>query len=571
MGVRQSSESKGGGREQQTKYAGPEMKTCYYELLGVDRQASEDEIKKAYRRKALELHPDRNYGNVEHATRLFAEIQAANEVLSDPQERAWYDSHREAILRDEDEGSGEHYEHNVRVTTADDIMKMFTKFNGRMDFSDSSKGFFAVFRDTFESLANEESVACDWEGLDAVDYPSFGRADDTYEDVVRPFYAAWNGFGTRKTFSWKDIYRYSEAPDRRVRRMMEKENKRLREEGIREFNDAVRSLVAFVRKRDPRYVPNTQSEADRQKILRDAAAAQAARQRAANQARMKQHVVPEWTKAPESSPDLYEENEQDEASEEEHYECVACRKTFKSEKQFEAHEKSKKHVKAIQQLKRKMQKDNKTLDLDGISSSGVGTPGSLDQDSVDGDVEDVEHDAEGNTSASSKDLPSSVDVAKGSLSEPDETNNTANGSHIKEAIEKQGEASLSSSDSNDEYAPRTAVEGRISELQPDDDTKSTSSGGQNVANDVDRLGGDLATAAVNDDKTEVPRPKLGKAKEKRAKKAATQQQAANTSGPIAIKCAACNESFTSKTKLFGHIKEFGHAQPVMKSTKTKKR
>jgi len=127
-----------------------------------------------------------------------------------------------------------------------------------MQFTDSPTGFFGGLRDTFQSLAREEELACEWEGLDAVDYPSFGHADDSYEDVVKPFYAVWNGFSTRKTFSWKDIYRYSDAPDRRVRRIMEKENKRLREEGIREFNDAVRSLIAFVRKRDPRYKPNSQ-------------------------------------------------------------------------------------------------------------------------------------------------------------------------------------------------------------------------------------------------------------------------------------------------------------------------
>jgi DnaJ family protein A protein 5 len=70
--------------------------------IGITTQTDRDRIKKAYRKKALELHPDRNYGNVENATKKFAEVQSAYEILSDPQERAWYDSHRDAILRNQD-------------------------------------------------------------------------------------------------------------------------------------------------------------------------------------------------------------------------------------------------------------------------------------------------------------------------------------------------------------------------------------------------------------------------------------------------------------------------------------
>jgi len=110
MGAQQSS-----GRDSSPQN-GAAPKTCYYEVLEVDRHATDDEcdplatpdskstdpsdrIKKAYRRKALELHPDRNYGDVDNATMKFAEVSSAYEVLSDPQERAWYDSHRESILR----------------------------------------------------------------------------------------------------------------------------------------------------------------------------------------------------------------------------------------------------------------------------------------------------------------------------------------------------------------------------------------------------------------------------------------------------------------------------------------
>jgi curved DNA-binding protein len=62
-----------------------------YQILGVSRNASPDEIKRAYRRLAKEHHPDRNPQNKQAAERKFKEVQAAYEVLGDPQRRAQYD------------------------------------------------------------------------------------------------------------------------------------------------------------------------------------------------------------------------------------------------------------------------------------------------------------------------------------------------------------------------------------------------------------------------------------------------------------------------------------------------
>ena len=62
----------------------------YYKTLGVERKATPADIKKAYRRLARELHPDRNPGN-KTAEGRFKEINEANEVLSDPKKRAQYD------------------------------------------------------------------------------------------------------------------------------------------------------------------------------------------------------------------------------------------------------------------------------------------------------------------------------------------------------------------------------------------------------------------------------------------------------------------------------------------------
>ena len=67
-----------------------EQKKNYYEVLGVDKKASQDEIKSAYRKLAMKYHPDRNQGNPEAAEK-FKEINEANETLSDEQKRAAYD------------------------------------------------------------------------------------------------------------------------------------------------------------------------------------------------------------------------------------------------------------------------------------------------------------------------------------------------------------------------------------------------------------------------------------------------------------------------------------------------
>ena len=67
-------------------------KRDYYEVLEVPKTATADEIKKAYRKKAIQYHPDKNPGDKE-AEEKFKEAAEAYEVLSDPQKRQRYDQY----------------------------------------------------------------------------------------------------------------------------------------------------------------------------------------------------------------------------------------------------------------------------------------------------------------------------------------------------------------------------------------------------------------------------------------------------------------------------------------------
>lgn len=108
-------------------------KRDYYEILGVDKKASEADIKKAYKKLAIKWHPDKNPNNREEALEKFREISEAYENLSDPDKRKTYDMYGF-------NGPKADSYHHFNFHDADDL---FSRFFNNHEFDDDP--FFSSF------------------------------------------------------------------------------------------------------------------------------------------------------------------------------------------------------------------------------------------------------------------------------------------------------------------------------------------------------------------------------------------------------------------------------------------
>ncbi|NXS65421.1 DJC21 protein, partial [Pandion haliaetus] len=497
---------------------------CYYEVLGVKQDVAEEELKRAYRRLALRWHPDKNPDNAEEAAEQFKLIQAAYDVLSDPQERAWYDSHREALLKGGLDGDSK--------DDTLDLLQYFT-VSCYCGYGDDEKGFFTVFRQVFEKIAEGEM---EYRTQEDPAFPMFGHSRSDYDTVVHPFYAYWQSFCTRKTFAWKEEYDTRQASNRWEKRAMEKENKKTRDRARKERNEVVRQLVAFVRKRDKRVHAHRKlvQQQNAEKIKK---AEEFQKQQKLRQAKLAAHYKEQsWITLLDMEKELQEmeaayEKEfgdgsdgEDELQQQEtkgikgklndktkeaefgDLYCPACDKYLKTEKAMKNHEKSKKHREMVVLLRQQLEEE------EGI-------------------------------------FPVSVD--------------DANEIHTKEKKEedmpKQKYFKLTDKDSSDKMADERTVE---QEEVPGVDEESGSA--EEVVNDGQRgaVSGDTGTTKdvgqVNEAESEVTsstKPKGKKAKD--AKKSASEDPTMNE---VPIQCTTCKCAFPSRNKLFEHLKAMGHAK-----------
>jgi len=124
----------------------------YYKVLGVDKNSSQDEIKKAYRKLAMKYHPDRNQDN-KKAEEKFKQVTEANEVLSDPEKRKKYDSLGSNWKQYQSQGQG-----------FDDFYSNYGRGGGGAQYSYSGNlddlfGNISGFSDFFESFFGRSGTA----------------------------------------------------------------------------------------------------------------------------------------------------------------------------------------------------------------------------------------------------------------------------------------------------------------------------------------------------------------------------------------------------------------------------
>ncbi|KDP31343.1 hypothetical protein JCGZ_11719 [Jatropha curcas] len=337
-------------------------KRCHYEVLGLSQDCTADEIRSAYKKLALQRHPDKLVQSglsQAEATAQFQELAQAYEVLSDPKERAWYDSHRSQILFSDPNSAN-----SVPGSVIPNLFSFFsnTVYSG---YTDTGKGFYKVYSDVFNKIYANEISFCKKLGLgleNVREAPVMGNLESPYGQVTA-FYNYWFGFSTVMDFCWVDQYDVMAGPNRKSRRVMEEENKKLRKKARREYNETVRGLAEFVKKRDKRVIDmmvKKNAEIEKKKKEEKERKKKLERER---MERARTYEEPEWARVNEDELEdlegFEEEEKEKKGSGGKELYCVVCSKKFKSEKQWKNHEQSKKHKEKVAELRESFRHEDK--------------------------------------------------------------------------------------------------------------------------------------------------------------------------------------------------------------------
>ena len=253
-------------------------------------------------------------------------------------------------------------------------MVYFTS-NAFQGFGNDPLSFYAIYEAVFLEILEHPTTVFEDEDFEAV---SFGDSNSDYETEVAPFYQFWFCYTTTYAFGFVDKWDTRDAPDRRVRRLMEKDNKKIRDSNRREHTQTVRQLAKFVNKRDPR-VQAWKTERARAKA--EAEKAHNERQ-AAQRKKMLAKVFDSVDNEQEQAAMAQELDALDSSSDEEEAKvqagtyCMACNKRFKSAKQWENHQRSKKHLSNVASLRAELEDD----DIDFVSPGDTATD--LDVDGI---------------------------------------------------------------------------------------------------------------------------------------------------------------------------------------------
>jgi hypothetical protein len=171
----------GGARMRSRPPPGQVNNTAFYELMGLQVNCTEDEIKKAYKRKALKWHPDKNPENKTFAESMFKKVSDAYQVLSDPQKRALYDKYGEQALSGEGGVAEESEEGGAAgfsgFRSADDLFQTFFGVGGGASvFEVDTEGSGGGVGNIFSFVVGGEDGDDD-EGEEEID-------DEEWEDVA---------------------------------------------------------------------------------------------------------------------------------------------------------------------------------------------------------------------------------------------------------------------------------------------------------------------------------------------------------------------------------------------------
>lgn len=535
----------------------------YYAILEVDEDASADEIRRSFRRLALVHHPDKNQDDPEGATRRFAALQQAYEILSDEQERAWYDSHRsalapepdaETVINDIKTGAAPSRARDRGLTVRH--LQAFLNPSLWSTFDDGTDGFFTIYRNLFDRLAKEEQLS------KTVVFPSFGystwdwtaKNKEQPSQAARHFYNFWLNFTTDKEFAWSDQWNVSEAPDRQVRRLMEKDNKKARDSARKDYNETVKALVMFVRKRDPRYKAHTKRQAQSPTATPATASGTTTPKRTAPTTTF---VVQDWQKVTEPSDAAADlEWARAEGTDDEEWECIACNKTFRSEAAWNSHERSKKHIRTVEQLKREMLDEELELEL----GPADGAFADADAEEADGQIttsaaaaggEEPQKASPDRRVMPTPDNEEATTEAQDSEHRPGRRRRTQNKSHTP-SLEPSPAASVPEASQIGAARPSSAHQHQTeSDPELPREFRETLNSGEPHNNEDAKREGDEASTA-NSTKME-----LSKREKRRAREAAKKAREGESKSSCA--CNVCGENFDSRTKLFEHVNREGHA------------
>jgi len=154
------------------------MSNDYYKLLGVEKSASEEEIKKAFRKMAMKYHPDRNASD-KNAEAKFKEVKEAYEVLSDPDKKARYDQYGHDAFKNHQSTGGHGQSHGGFEDIFGDIFGDFFGGGGRGSSSNQRRGSDLSYNIelTLEEAANGINKIIEFNGVLKCD-PCNGSGSD---------------------------------------------------------------------------------------------------------------------------------------------------------------------------------------------------------------------------------------------------------------------------------------------------------------------------------------------------------------------------------------------------------